>query len=93
MSKEEKYVYHLRADEEKRLHAIMYPLYKFSPSPRKLPVTKRASYSDGDVEVKRCESIASLVKKGLGGEELELAMKKTKMELAGGRPLTYPETD
>ncbi|KAI0367500.1 hypothetical protein BV20DRAFT_556496 [Pilatotrama ljubarskyi] len=64
------------AAEEKRLHALKYPDYRFSPQQRTEKPKKRKVKRNGLTDRKRCETVAKLLLEGKGGEDLKAEVDK-----------------
>ncbi|RPD58439.1 HMG-box, partial [Lentinus tigrinus ALCF2SS1-6] len=68
--------YHAKADEAKRLHAITYPNYKYTPVYRKDRGVKRKAKLDHSEKIHRCQQVARLMQRGFLGDDLEKELNK-----------------
>ncbi|KAF9015407.1 hypothetical protein BDQ17DRAFT_1404038 [Cyathus striatus] len=75
MSESEKDVWRRKAEDEKLEHLQRYPGYRFCPSTRSKPPTRRNVKRNGAEELLRCQRVAELLMSGKQGEELVSAVK------------------
>ncbi|KAH9486699.1 Repressor ROX1 [Psilocybe cubensis] len=80
LSKEEKLVWHQRAELEKIEHAKKHPGYKFSPVPRTKKPLKRKGKRNSEKDIERCKNVAELILAGKEGDELVAALKQLELE-------------
>ncbi|KAI8983342.1 hypothetical protein BD414DRAFT_548346 [Trametes punicea] len=73
---EKKEYYQQLAAEEKRVHSMMYPHYRFSPRQRTEKPKKRNVKRNGLTDKQRCEEVARLLLEGKGGDELKAEVDK-----------------
>ncbi|KAI1786305.1 hypothetical protein LXA43DRAFT_1065206 [Ganoderma leucocontextum] len=76
LSDAERAPYHVLAEEAKRLHAQMYPDYKYSPVYRKDKATKRKAKPEDTDKVLRCQRVAHLMRRGFIGDALKRELEK-----------------
>lgn len=79
----DKKVWRDKAAEEKVIHAIKYPGYRFMPVTRAQKPLKRKVKRNGIVELDRCRQVADLLLAGKQGAELETAVKEIDETPAG----------
>ncbi|TBU26377.1 hypothetical protein BD311DRAFT_452418 [Dichomitus squalens] len=94
LSDAERAPYHVKAEEAKRLHALTYPDYKYSPVYRKDRATKRKTKSEDFEKVLRCERVALLMRRGFEGDDLvrELQRDSTEDGYTSDAASEYAET-
>ncbi|KAI9059592.1 hypothetical protein FKP32DRAFT_1605979 [Trametes sanguinea] len=69
------------AAEEKRVHMIKYPHYRFSPQQRTEKPKKRNVKRNGATDKQRCEKVAKLLLEGKGGNALKAEVEKFDMSI------------
>ncbi|KAL7285841.1 hypothetical protein ACG7TL_000950 [Trametes sanguinea] len=78
---ERKEHYKQLAAEEKRVHTIKYPNYRFSPQQRTEKPKKRNVKRNGATDKQRCEKVAKLLLEGKGGNALKAEVEKFDMSI------------
>lgn len=69
-------VYHAKADEAKRRHAITYPNYKYTPVYRKDRGIRHKAKPDHSDKIRRCPQGARLMQRGYVGDDVEKELEK-----------------
>ena len=94
LSDVERAPYHVKAEEAKRLHALMYPDYKYTPIYRKDRAMKRKTKPEDFKKILRCERVARLMRRGFEGDDLEeeLQREPTEDDYASDAASEYVET-
>ena len=64
------------AEEEKRLHALMYPDYRFAPQQRATPPKRRNVKRNGKTDKDRCKLLAKLLLEGTSNTELKAEVER-----------------
>lgn len=75
MSEVERGPFKAKAEEAKRLHALTYPNYKYTPVYRKEKTAKRKKADNSD-KIHRCQQVARLMQRGFTGDELKREMER-----------------
>jgi hypothetical protein len=76
LSDAEKQPWHDKAAAEKAAHAQKYPKYQYMPLQRTEPIKKRKVKRSGEIDIKRCQAVASLIQQGKEGKELVSAISQ-----------------
>ncbi|THH17213.1 hypothetical protein EW146_g3554 [Bondarzewia mesenterica] len=77
--------YKQMAKEAQRLHAALFPHYKYAPVWKRTKSTKRKVRRNGEEKEERCKTVASLVVSGVEGRDLEMEVKRLKFPGTGRR--------
>ncbi|CDO70934.1 hypothetical protein BN946_scf184829.g43 [Trametes cinnabarina] len=76
LAQEKKDYYKQLAVEEKRIHRIKHPNYRFSPQQRTEKPKKRNVKRNGATDKQRCDKVAKLLLEGKGGNALKAEVEK-----------------
>ena len=81
---DEKMVYDVLSEKEKKEHALKYPGYRYQPKPTNQLKKKRNVKRNGPSDLKRCELIADLLLSGIVGDDLVEAVGRLDISVQSG---------